>query len=55
MPWRDLREVDVGIVDRRADVRARDAALMAIGHALQVHQLLVIRAVVVHHREQRMR
>ena len=52
-PLRDLREVDVRILDRRPDVRARDAAVVPVGHALQVHDLLVIRAVVVHHREQR--
>ena len=32
---------------------ARDAALVAVGHALDVHHFLVIRAVVVHHRQQR--
>ena len=50
-PLRDLREVDVRILDRRPDVSARDAAIVPVGHALQVHDFLVIRAVVVHHRQ----
>ena len=50
---RDLREVHVRLVDRRADVPARDAALVAVGHPLDVHHLLVIGAVVVHHGQQR--
>ena len=33
--------------------RPCDSAIVAIGHALQVHDLLVIGAVVVHHGEQR--
>ncbi len=38
---------------RGADFDARDTALMAVRHAHHVHRLLVIRAVVVHHAQQR--
>src|SRR5439155_25236692 len=45
--------IDVGIFNRRADSRVGYAALMAIGHALDVHDLLMIRTIVVHDAEQR--
>ena len=50
---RDLGEIDVGIGHRGADHRAIDAAARAVRHALHLHQLLVIGAIIVHHREKR--
>src|SRR5262249_54516083 len=44
--------VDVGILDLSADSRVRDATLMPVGHTLDMHHLLMIRAVVVHYAEQ---
>src|SRR5262245_10397252 len=50
----DGREVDERIVEQRADQSVPfDAALAAQSHALQVHDFLVIRAIVMHHRKQR--
>jgi hypothetical protein len=45
----DRREVDVWIFDPGADAGIGDAALMSIGHALDVHDLLMVGAIVVHH------
>src|SRR5215470_18860382 len=45
--------VDVRVFDGRPDPCRRDAALVPVGHALNVHDLLMIGAVVVHDREQR--
>src|SRR5712692_3981703 len=50
---RQLRVMDVGVLERRADVGAGDAAIVAVAHALQVHDLLVVRAVVVHDTQHR--
>src|SRR6478736_3030977 len=44
---RERRVVDERVLERRADLRTPvDAAAAARGHALHVHELLVIRAVV---------
>ena len=45
--------VDVWILDLRPDACVRDAALAPIGHALHVHDLLMVRAIVVHHQQHR--
>src|SRR5206468_3510321 len=45
---RKLRVVDVRIPDRGADVWILDAALAPIGHALEMHDLLMVGAVVPH-------
>jgi len=50
---RELRVVDRWIVDRRSDVRAADAPVPAVAHALHVHYFLMIRTVIVHDCEQR--
>src|SRR2546425_3057588 len=43
-----LRIIDVRIPDRCADVRILDAALAPIGHALKMHDLLMVGPVVPH-------
>ena len=53
IPCADPCEVDIRIVDGRPDGRTRDAALVPIRHPLDVHDLLMVRAVVVHQGEQR--
>src|SRR5437867_4250933 len=45
--------VDIGIPDFRADTGIDDAALMPVGHALDMHDLLMVGPIVVHHAEQR--
>src|SRR5712691_1773805 len=45
---RQSREVDIGVIEGGADVWVGNAAIVAVGHALQVHQLLMIGAVVMH-------
>src|SRR5215813_3123974 len=44
---RDHCVIDVRVFDCRSDCRVRYPALMAIGHTLNMHDLLVIRAIVV--------
>ena len=53
--FREHRVVDIGIRDLGSDFALVDvdAAIVLVGHALQLHDLLMIRAVVVHHGEQR--
>jgi hypothetical protein len=46
--FRELRVIDVRIPDRRADMRILDAPLAPIGHALKMHDLLMVGAVVPH-------
>jgi virginiamycin B lyase len=50
---RELRVIDERIVDRGADVRARHVAVVHARHALDMHRLVQIRAVVEHHVEDR--
>src|SRR3989441_1958517 len=52
-PARDRRVIDVGIFDGGTDAGVGDAALMAVGHALDMHDLLMVRAIVVHNTQQR--
>ena len=50
---RQPRVVDVRVLDRRSNPRRRHATLMPVGHALNVHDFLMVGAVVVHDRQQR--
>ena len=45
-----LRVIDVRVLERRPNRCAIDTAVVTIRHTLNVHDFLVIRAVVVHHR-----
>ncbi len=49
----DHRVIDIRIFNRRTDPCVGYTALMTIGHALDVHDLLVIGTIVVHDAEQR--
>src|ERR1700737_5092130 len=51
--FRELRVIDVRIPDCCADMRILDAALAPIGHALKMHDLLMVGAVVPHDGEHR--
>ncbi len=50
---RSSPKIQIGILELRADARPVDAAVVPRRHALHVHDLLVIGAVVVHDREHR--
>src|SRR5262249_19693571 len=45
--------IDVRVLYPRPNARACDATLVTIGHALQMHDLLVICAIIVHHAQER--
>ena len=49
----ELRVIHDRIVDVRSDLRRRNVALTPVRHALHVHDLLMITAVVPHDREHR--
>src|SRR5690348_16060858 len=48
---RHLGEVDIGMSDFGADMRGARIAHMAVRHRLEMHHLLEVEAVVVHHHE----
>src|SRR5579884_1575171 len=50
---RKFCEVYIGIDKRRTNARIFDSALMAIGHPLDVHDLLMVSAIVSHYRQER--
>jgi len=52
-PLGDLGVIDVGIVKGRADSAVINPALVPVGHTLEVHELLMIRAIVVHDAQER--
>ena len=50
---RDSGVVDWRVIDRQTGMDIGDAPLVLVGHALYVHELLMVAAVVVHHAQQR--
>src|ERR1700719_913524 len=50
---RKFCEIDIWIDEGSADAGILDAALMPVGHSLDMHRLLMIAAVIVHNVEQR--
>ena len=53
MPCASFAKSRVGILEGGSDMRAIDAAIVAVGHALHVHHFFVVRAIVVHHAQHR--
>ena len=53
MPLGDLREIDIGVLERAPDLRPIDAAIVPVRHALHVHDFLMIGTIVEHDRQQR--
>src|SRR5579872_5387595 len=51
--FREHRVIDIWIDDCGADAGILDAALVPVGHALNMHDLLMVGAVIAHDREKR--
>ena len=50
---RQFCEIDVRIGDRGTDIRASHAAIVPVGHTLEMHHFLMVRPVIVHDIENR--